>query len=843
VKVVAVCDGYSAVNDSLLERRLRLWLNVGCTLVALESLAARALAQSSAPESSAPPALVLPELRHDPGVSYPTAALERGVDEPVTVQLVLELSPEGTVEKASVDGPPRPPFDTSALAAAHQLRFTPALRGGVPVRARIRFRYVFEPPPPILSGRIVDDGTGLPLSDATVIARTADGTELRLRPGPDSTFRNLELPRGSLELTIHAPGRESQRAEVVLAPGRETHVEVRLARVPDPSNEPAPRAASPQALEVVVHGERLAPAVTSFSRAEVREMPGAFGDPFRAIEALPGVTPIGSGLPYFYVRGAPPGNVGYFLNGVRVPYLFHVAIGPSVIHPGLVERVDLYSGGYPARFGRFAGGIVSAETTTPRADLHGEANVRLFDAGALVETGFADGRGTLLLGGRYSYTALLFSILVPDLKLDYRDYQARVTYDLGDRDRLSVFGFGAYDLLAQEQQHGLNVLFGTEFYRLDLAHEHTFDSGTLRTGVTLGYDQTHQDDEGNAIDRSIAARTELRHAFTTRTLLRAGADVRLDHYTTATPKHVDPEDPEVVAFARANPGRTDRSAGVYGDLVLDVANGIEVTPGIRVDWYQSQSSDAVAVEPRLAARFRVSNRLTLVHAFGLAQQPPAFALSLPGRNPAGLRGGLQKSLQTSAGAELTLDRATKLTTTLFYNAFFDMADVLSAQGDGPPDARPVERSVGSGVGLEVHLNRRLTERLGGFLSYTLSRSMRSLGREKFPSSFDRTHVLNAAVAYDLGRAWRAGTRLVFYTGAPKPGAAEGLITPQRTPHPKRSSPFYRVDLRLEKRWNLGESTWISFIFEALNATLSKETFGDTEVGPITLPSLGAELGF
>ena len=53
-------------------------------------------------------------------------------------------------------------------------------------------------------------------------------------------------------------------------------------------------------------------------RAEVlRQLPGAFGDPFRALDALPGVTPIVSGLPFFYVRGAPPANVGYFLGGGR----------------------------------------------------------------------------------------------------------------------------------------------------------------------------------------------------------------------------------------------------------------------------------------------------------------------------------------------------------------------------------------------------------------------------------------------------------------------------------------------------------------------------------------------
>src|SRR6185295_10876974 len=140
----------------------------------------------------------------------------------------------------------------------------------------------------------------------------------------------------------------------------------------------------PVPIEVTVSGQRPEPLAQSFTRAEVRQLPGAFGDAFRAIEALPGVTPIASGVPFFYVRGAPPGNVGYFLDGIRLPLLYHLALGPSVVNPAMVDKVDLYPGGYPARFGRFAGGIVAGETKEPAASLHGEGNLRLVDAGALV---------------------------------------------------------------------------------------------------------------------------------------------------------------------------------------------------------------------------------------------------------------------------------------------------------------------------------------------------------------------------------------------------------------------------------------------------------------------------
>ena len=158
----------------------------------------------------------------------------------------------------------------------------------------------------------------------------------------------------------------------------------------------APVATDPPVEDVTVRGDRAthgSVASDTLSATEARSLPGAFGDPFRAIESMPGMAPVLSGLPYFYVRGAPPGNVGYYYDGVRVPYLFHFALGPGVMAPGLIAKTEIHRGGYPAAFGRYAGGVVEATAMPPSDKLHGEGTIRLFDAGALVETPFADGRG------------------------------------------------------------------------------------------------------------------------------------------------------------------------------------------------------------------------------------------------------------------------------------------------------------------------------------------------------------------------------------------------------------------------------------------------------------------
>jgi TonB family protein len=592
----------------------------------------------------------------------------------------------------------------------------------------------------------------------------------------------------------------------------------------------APPASAP--LEVTVRGDRPAPSAATLSRAEVRQIPGTFGDPFRAVEVLPGVTPIVSGLPYFYVRGAPPGDVGYFLDGVRVPYLFHVAIGPSVVNPAMIEKVELHPGGYPAAFGRYAGAIVSAETTAPRADWHGEGNLRLFDVGAMVEGGFAGGRGTALVGARYSYTAAIFSLINPSTKLDYRDFQARLTYDLTPRDRLGVLVLGSYDLLEDVKNKITSVVFGSEFYRVDARYDRRLDDGgKLRWAATWGFDQTRVTEQRNARDVLFGTRVTLERPLGPALTLRAGADAQFDRYTADKTLWADPDDPGTRWYDALFPPRFDATLGAWADFVWRPSRRVEIIPGVRFDLFRSGSSSAISADGRLALSVAANRYVRLTNTFGLAHQPPSFLVPLPGLSSGSLAHGLQTSFQTAAGVEVEWPEVATATVRVFDNVFLNMTDAI---GVNSRDSIPKEdlRTLGSAFGLEVYLRRSLTKRLGGFVSYTLSRSARKLGRSSFPSAVDRTHVLNLALAYDIGRGFKAGGRFTVYSGALSYPWANTV----------RDPPFYRIDLRVEKRWTLGASGWISIVAEGLNVTAHKETINFTEVGPIWIPSLGLEGG-
>lgn len=786
---------------------------------------------TQAPQAAATPPKLIGEL----DVPYPDGAHGDAV-----VRVTVTIRADGSVAAVEPESGAEP-FVSVARTRIEALSFEPALRGGHPVAAKIRLEIVFrepaaEPPP-----------------------------QVEAEPPPNT-----------------APA------------------------APNAEAKPAP---APAPAGVIVEGERPEPSRTAtLTRAEVRELPGAFGDPFRALEALPGVTPIVSGLPFFFVRGAPPGNVGYFLDGVRLPLLYHVGIGPAVVHPGLIERVDLYPGGYPARFGRFAGGIVSGETAPPRGTMHGEYSLRAYDVGALVEVPFAEGRGAALVGGRYSYTAFLLSRVSPDVALDYWDYQVRIGYDVTPRDRVTAFAFGSYDYLGQKAQGRTLTVFGTEFHRGDLRYDRILaGGGLLRTAFTLGVDRSRTQQDRFVRSRLAGARNELLLPLGKGARLRAGTDLELVTYDIEL--GVADLSPAATRLSTLFPARTDLALGLRGDVVWQVTPRFEVIPGVRVDLFGSDGAMAVGVDPRLATRTKLTKRATLLAALGIAHQPPAFVIPVPGFQPGGLRGGLQYAMQESLGVELDLGQATTATATVFQNGFFNMSDPLgtaerevdgcppgsfpsgslagdtgrpllntpdcgprfragtlgpdfsggggeAAQGQGGQRAQQAfeVRTLGAAYGLELYLKRQLTSRIGGFLSYTLSRSTRSYGRRDYVATFDRTHVVNAALAYALGRGWRVGTRVVFYTGLPQAANSEsetGEAASSRS-SAGRLPPFFRGDVRIEKRWSLGREAWFSLVAEWMNATLSKEAVSTTctlsgceyqEIGPVTIPSLGLEGGF
>ena len=606
--------------------------------------------------------------------------------------------------------------------------------------------------------------------------------------------------------------------------------------------------AGPKDLEVTITGHRNVLVSTRITRAEAREIPGTFGDPLRVVESMPGVTPIYTGVPFFFIRGAPPGDVGYYVDGIRIPLLYHALVGPSVIHPGLIDHVDMYRGAPPARYGANAGATVSAESRGPLEQAGGEGNLRVFDVGGLVEKPFADGRLHVMAGGRYSYTALIASLL-SGATLEYWDYQARVSYDLDRHNRITLTSFGAFDKYESGNSDNLYG-GGLQFHRVDLREDYTSSNTRIRVAATYGSDRTSTS-EGFIRNPNFSTRSYIEHQLTRTLTLNAGHESHVADYSLQVPSTVAGFDVLRALF----PTRRDLSAGAFAEASWTPLPLLTLTPGVRVDNFRTGSAEKSSADVRFSAVIFAGRHVRAIETIGTAHQPPGFVPQIPGAQIGSLAGGLQRSLQASSG--VTIDISTELTTTVtaFDSRYTNLVDPISQFRTFDlttidPNELLNDRSQGNSYGLEVEIRRSMTHRLGGFIAYTLSRNERVFAGHSSLSGYDRPHVLQGALAYDLGRNWRAGARVMAYSGLPARqqlsyGSNVYIYNGER-----RASAFYRVDARLEKRWPFSAKGYWAIVFEMLNATLSKEvtelscsaTKCDQQTsGPVSIPSIGVEI--
>lgn len=762
-----------------------------------------------------------PALAEDSPAEFPEALREKGASGEVELQLLIDES--GKVAEASVARGGEPLFEAAALEAARRLVFRPARMGGAPVAVRLSFLYRFEPPPSAapkapkrgtLRGLVRQKGLRTPLAGAAV-----DCVGEAAVTGPDGRFE-LALPAGSNPCRVTAPGhgpstfleqlKESESLEVVY--GLE------------------PVYINPY--ETVVRGERER---TELSRVtlrgqELREVPGTMGDPFRVVMLLPGVSSLASGIAYPVVRGTAPAATGYFLDGVRVPLLYHLALGPAVVHPDFIDSVDFHPGAPPTEYGRLLGGAIEGRIRRPRDDRwHGTVYADLINAGGLVEYPVAKTGTSFTVAGRVSYTPWLTALVanaamktgsnqkIASVVLDFWDYQARVEQELWGG-RLRLFAFGSSDKVGTESDDPelASGYMAILFHRIDLRYRHRLLGGDLEAGVTFGLDrlgvEARQvlDDESSSspslerdvffVDESVwRGRARWERLLSDRLTLSAGADVeRQANALTATAKEGQ------LAVDQTFPIAVGAFFGLWSQLTWESADQRwRVTPGLRLDAFHAVPGiTRYSADPRIGARRVLDEHWTIKAGAGLFHQQPTALIQLPVVDVDGLKAGLQEGVQLTAGIEWKSASGLQVSADVYYNPllrtleldFFsppaestpsgpEPAPAVSREDSGFDRSFPYAVSSGYATGLEVMVRHPLGRNWFGWISYTLQRSVRKMQFERLdpfgqsvgmasavlPYTYDQTHVFNAVLSYKLPGNWTVGGVLHINTGRPEAG--------------------------------------------------------------------------
>jgi hypothetical protein len=723
-----------------------------------------------------------------------------------TVLLLLaqvSSAPPATVapaHPAPPDVPVVPPGDAGSVAA-------PAVEsagadGGVGNGGDVALAEVpaavVVPPGIDVTGTVFARGGGDPVLGATLVLDSFPAGET-----DEAGHFRLSLQPGKHRLQIQAPGFDL--LDVSLGPElARTPLVLRLS--PRSSGERYQTVVSAPGGGIAIGGDDLT------------STPGSLGEPFRIIESLPGVSQVGWPLALYTVRGANPGNTGFFVDGVRLPALFHLGLGPEVIHPYFLERIDFYPGGYPARFGRFVSGIVSATTVAPKIDrVRGSVDLRIYDVGGMLSTPFDAGKGTVMLAGRYSYTGLIFSALSPSYTLSYWDYQARVDHTLG-RGQFTAFAFGSHDQLGDKRYPETNAQI--DFHRLDLRWSAALGPGRLLVGSSLGLDKSAVSLDP-VVKLPISIDTKSAAPRASYTILSRNVDVEVgaDSEIQSLRPTSEREDTHSQALFQ---DRIAAAAAAYTALTLRPISQIEVIAAMRYDVFFEKDARRYEPGPRLELRFRPVPQTLLKAQVGRYAQTASLPIAVPGFESFGLASiGTQTSKQASAGIEQDLGDALSLNLTGFYQRL-RLTDLLSLFQYDPQDARLLEPREGESYGVEVLLRRPPSHRFYGWLSYTWSRSYRLIGasESKAFSDWDQRHVLNLVSGVRLPKRFTVSGRFHLNTGRPYPLFDDDNPGP---PEYIRLPTFYEVDFRIQKRF-LFDRFSMDVYLEAVNATLTKQVF-------------------
>lgn len=296
--------------------------------------------------------------------------------------------------------------------------------------------------PAVLTGRVVDARGPVVAADLTLLR----GLEVLERAVSDDQGRfRLQGPAGSFTLKVERLGYASLSRLVTLRAGETVDVEVEV--------QPAAVLLEGVGVEAARSRERerfeqtAGASVRELRAADLKRVPGVGeADPIRAIEVLPGVVSTSDFSSSFHVRGGSADQNLILLDGTPIFSPFHLGGFFSVFNADMVERAELASGGFEAKYGGRVSSVLTVESDPGDGEFGVDGGVSLLATRVAVRGGIGERDVRWRLSARRSY---FDKILAPvaDFPYHLQDLQGVVEVGLGPRDRLRFTGYTGDDVL------------------------------------------------------------------------------------------------------------------------------------------------------------------------------------------------------------------------------------------------------------------------------------------------------------------------------------------------------------------------------------------------------------
>lgn len=580
--------------------------------------------------------------------------------------------------------------------------------------------------------------------------------------------------------------------------------------------------------EISIHGQKNQKrssklGMENVSGKTMKELPSLMGekDVMKIAQMLPGIVSVGEGSAGVNVRGGNADQNLFYINEVPVYNSSHLFGFFSSVNSDIIEKFSIYKGQIPVEYGGRLSSVFNVETRKGhKNNFFTQGGVSPVSANVEIEVPIVKEKVSMILSARSSYSDWILKRLKdPDLRnsqASFYDFATVLDFDLNDKNQISVFAYNSSDnfnlngyteyaygnlgasinythrfspgLKSSVSVIGSNYNFETiekssaseaysHAYELNhyefrgslswLANErHSFKAGTnvilydLNRGVVKPYGgDSFMKPVDLGMEKGLETSFFLDDNISLGTRLNFYAGLRFSMFTELGPKTTrvyypgTPYDDNNVSSTKVYQGG-DRISNYHNpelragmDYKISENNSVKISV-TQMSQYVFMLSNSISIAPNDQWKL-VDNHI----------KPPI-------------------STQYSAGFYHEIPKAGMSASFEFYYKqahhiveYRDGADFLIS----PYVETMVLQGNQKAYGAEFMLSKT-TGRITGWLSYTHSRSFITVNGEndwddinqgkKYPSNYDRPHVLNTFLNLEMSRRFSLATNLAYSTGRP-----------------------------------------------------------------------------
>lgn len=553
-----------------------------------------------------------------------------------------------------------------------------------------------------------------------------------------------------------------------------------------------------------------------------------FGTPdvIKKLQMLPGVAAGNELMSGLFVHGGDGNDNLFLLDGVPLYNISHFGGLFSSFNTDIIDNLDFYKSGFPARYGGRMSSVVDVETREGNMEkYHGSLSLGLIDGRVQLEGPLVKGKTSFNLGLRRSWMEL---VTIPAVRYANRrngedetvdgsyamwDINARITHRFAPGNELNAcFYTGADKLRATLEQ--MRHFTGEDGLRHDsptrmeidvkwgsltgsLSHQYRF-SKKLRRKTTLYYSQSTSDTgyrfgihDWNGAVETLTSMDDNDVSFVRETGLSSNWDwyPNLSHHVRYgfSAQYHWYHSGRAFSSSTLQGGETVREAAddesqgyrsfepaLYMEDEFFIRYNLTLNAGIRLAFFSTPGRTWTSPEPRIAFKWLINNHISAKMSYTRMSQfahlVAAVYMDLPSNSwmPSTAKARPMASDQLSGGIYTTWGPF-KFNLEGWYKT---MDHILAYNGSNTfvPPITEWEKSFTEGRGRSWGMELEATYGKGPLeltAYYTLSWSQRkfeALYGGWFPDRNDNRHKVNLVASWHIGKRWSLFANWNFHSG-------------------------------------------------------------------------------